>query len=135
MPRMRAIAQIINHQTEWWNGSGQPAGLAGEEISLEARILGLVEDFQQRVTQLQASDYSLKETSVLAQALAECKKQGGDRWDPKLLDTLELLVVGLQQGLSLPVTPPKISSGLWLIDAQMGSDAMSGEENRLRSEV
>ena len=135
MPRMRAIAQIINHQTEWWNGSGQPAGLAGEEISLEARILGLVEDFQQRVTQLQASDYSLKETSVLAQALAECKKQGGDRWDPKLLDTLELLVVGLQQGLSLPVTPPKISSGLWLIDAHLGSDAMSGEENRLRSEV
>ena len=135
MPRMRAIAQIINHQTEWWNGSGQPAGLAGEEISLEARILGLVEDFQQRVTQLQASDSSLKETSVLAQALAECKQQGGDRWDPKLLDTLELLVVGLQQGLSLPVTPPKISSGLWLIDAQMGSEVMSGEENRLRSEV
>jgi len=29
MPRMRAIAQIINHQTEWWNGSGQPAGLGG----------------------------------------------------------------------------------------------------------
>lgn len=135
MPRMRAIAQIINHQTEWWNGSGQPAGLAGEEISLESRILGLVEDFQQRVTQLQASNSSLPETSVLAQALVECKQQGGDRWDPKLVDTLELLVVGLQQGLSLPVTPPKISSGLWLIDAQMGSDAKSGEENILRSEV
>jgi len=75
MPRMRAIAQIINHQTEWWNGSGQPAGLAGEEISLESRILGLVEDFQQRVTKLQASD-SLPETSVLTQALAECKQQG-----------------------------------------------------------
>jgi DICT domain-containing protein len=134
MPRMRAIAKIINHQTEWWNGSGQPAGLTGEEISLESRILGLVADFQQRVTQLQASDSRLPETSVLAQALAECKQQGGERWDPKLIDTLELLVVGLQQGLSLPVTPPKISSGMWLIDAQLGSDAKSSEQ-RVRSEV
>ena len=121
MPRMRAIAQIINHQTEWWNGKGQPGGLAGEEISLESRILGLVEDFQQRVTQLQASASSqvdpIKE-SVLAQALTECKQEGGQRWDPKLLDTLELLVMGLQQGLSLPVTPSKISSGMWLVDAQ-----------------
>lgn len=32
MPRMQAIAQIITHQNEWWNGSGQPAGLAGEKI-------------------------------------------------------------------------------------------------------
>lgn len=135
MPQMRAIAQIINHQTEWWNGSGQPAGLAGDEISLESRILGLVEDFQQRVTQLQASAASdidaIKETSVLIQALTECKQEGGKRWEPKLLDTLELLVMGLQQGLSLPVAPPKISGGMWLIDAQTSS----GEQvNRWASE-
>jgi len=79
---MRAIAQIINHQTEverQWSASW----VSREEISLESRILGLVEDFQQRVTKLQASDSSLPETSVLTQALAECKQQGGDLWDPK----------------------------------------------------
>ena len=138
MPRMFAIAQIINHQTEWWNGSGQPAGLAGEEISLESRILGLVAEFQSRVNQLETFNSNGKaETreSILAQALAECKRESGDRWDPKLVDTLEILVVGLQQGLSLPVTPPKISGGMWLIDAQFGSDTNSTEQKRVRSRV
>jgi DICT domain-containing protein len=122
MPRLRAIAQIVNHLSEWWNGSGQPAGLAGEEIPLESRILGLVTAFQQRITQLsqpQTGDQRLESSMILNQALTEFKQQQGDRWEPKLVDTLELLVMGLQQGLSLPITPTKISSGMWLIDAQM----------------
>lgn len=138
MPRMRAIAQIITHQNEWWNGSGQPAGLAGEEIPLESRILGLVAAFQQRVTQLRALHPSsvelISEPSILTQVVAEFR-QSGDRWEPKLVDTLELLVMGLQQGLSLSVTSPKISGGMWLIDAQTGIDTQIGEENRVRSEV
>ena len=140
MPRMRAIARIINHLTEWWDGSGQPGGLVGEEISLESRILGLVADFQSRVNQLQASHPShdvetLPEVSVLVQALAECRKEQGERWEPKLVDTLELLVMGMQQGLSLPITPPKISAGMWLIDTQLGSEAKTSDEKKVRSEV
>ena len=131
MPRLRAIAQIINHQTEWWNGSGQPAGLAGEEISIESRILALVVDFQSRVTHLQES-YPSRELETtpdpLTEALAECKLESGKAWDPKLVDTLELLVTGLQQGLRLPVTPPKISAGVWLIDSQPGSEAKTSGE-------
>lgn len=128
MPQMQAIAQIITHQTEWWNGSGQPAGFTGKEIPLESRILGLVAAFQQRVTQLKTSN-------ALTEALAECKQERGVRWEPKIVDTLELLVIGLQQGLSLSVTPPKISAGMWLIDTQLSSNAKIGENNRLRSEV
>ncbi len=131
MPRLRAIAQIINHQTEWWNSSGQPAGLAGEEISIESRILALVVDFQSRVTRLQES-YPSRELETtpdpLTEALAECKLESGKAWDPKLVDTLELLVTGLQQGLRLPVTPPKISAGVWLIDSQPGSEAKTSGE-------
>ena len=41
----------------------------------------------------------------------------GDRWEPKLVETLTLLVMGMQQGLSLPIAPPKITSGIWLLDA------------------
>ncbi len=140
MPRMKAIAQIITHQTEWWNGSGQPAGLVGEEIPLESRILGLVADFQQRLTQLQATHRSseleaMSESPVLAEALAECRQEQGKRWEPKLVDTLDILVRGLQQGLSLPVALPKISGEMWLIEAQLSSDAKTGEVKRVRSEV
>ena len=41
LPRLRAIAQIISHQHEWWNGSGQPAGLQGDAIPVESRELGI----------------------------------------------------------------------------------------------
>ncbi len=136
MPRMRAIAQIINHYYEWWNGSGQPGGLAGEEIPLESRILGLVADFQSRVQQRRShTSHNVEQhvASLLKEALAECRKEQGDRWEPKLVDTLELLVMGMQQGLSLPVTLPKISAGMWLIDAQLDSEAKIDEENRVRS--
>ncbi len=123
MPRMRAIAQIINHQTECWDGSGQPAGFAGKEIPLESRILGLAADFQSRVNQLE----TLPEVA-LTEALAECKRESGHTWEPKLVDTLELLVTGLQQGLRLPVIAPKISAGMWLIDTHSGSEAKTSGE-------
>jgi len=134
MPRLQAIAQIINHLPEWWNGSGQPAGLVGEEIPLESRILGLVTAFQQHVTELAQSPTGEKiADTVFTQALTECRKEQGDRWEPRLVDTLELLVMGMQQGLSLPITPLKISGGMWLIDAQI--DQEPGARSSGRGEI
>ncbi len=130
MPRMSAIARIITHQNELWNGTGQPGGYAGEEIPLESRILGLVTAFQKRVTDLQASHHS--GDSVLMQVLAEFRAQQGQHWEPKLVDTLELLVMGLQQGLNLPVALPKISAGMWLIDAQ-GTNVPNFNDKRVKS--
>lgn len=112
LPRLAAIAQIITHQTEWWNGSGQPAGLAQDKIPLESRILGLLAEFQQQVTRLQAANQG----DSLAQALAECQTGAGDRWDPELVDVLALLVNGLQQGLGLTIKLPKVAAGMWLLD-------------------
>lgn len=133
MPRLRAIATIITHQTERWDGTGQPAGLAGDEIPLESRILGLVADFQQRLARLRAT--SDEGAGVhMAKALAECQQQQGDsslgvqqsyRWDPKLVDTLALLVSGLQQGLNLSIGLPKISAGLWLVDSHSSEDLLT----------
>jgi DICT domain-containing protein len=112
MPQLRAVAKIVTHQTEYWNGSGQPAGLAYDAIPLESRILGLVAHFQQRVVQLMAE---MPQEEALPTALSECQEQT-DRWDPKLLETLALLVMGIQQGMSIPMEVLKVSSGLWLLD-------------------
>ncbi len=123
MPQLRAVAQIITHQTEWWNGTGEPAGLSADEIPVESRILGLVVEFQQRLAQLRQT-----QNADAAQALAECKQQEGDRWDPKLLEVLTLLVKGLQQGLDLPLVSPKYSAGMWLLDGHLDSQAKTGKE-------
>jgi DICT domain-containing protein len=119
MQRLRAIATILTHQAEWWSGSGRPAGLAGDEIPIESRILGLVADFQQRFARLRSAQNNPEDQAedLLSSAFAECQAQQGDRWDPKLVEVLGLLIRALQQGLSLPVALPKIASGLWLLDS------------------
>jgi DICT domain-containing protein len=128
MPRLQAIASIITHISEWWNGSGTPAGLAYDAIPLESRILGLVSEFQWRVSQQLASQ--INREAAFAKALAQCSAQAGDRWDPKLVETLTLLVAGLQQGLNLSVTPPKISAGLWLFDNNLDSNTKTNQESK-----
>lgn len=125
MQRLRAIATILTHQTEWWNGTGQPSGLAGDEIPIESRILGLVADFQERLAKRRSAAQMNQEPSNsdwLMQVLADCRTQQGDRWDPKLVEALGLLVSAMQQGLSLPVALPKIASGLWLLDSYSEED-------------
>jgi HD-GYP domain-containing protein (c-di-GMP phosphodiesterase class II) len=117
MSQLRAVAQIVTHQTEWWNGTGEPAGLAGDEIPLESRILGLVADFQWRLAQARNANPDSEEN--LSKAIEECRQQQGDRFDPKLVETLSLLVMGMQQGLTLPVTPTKVTAGMWLLDANL----------------
>ncbi|MBP0003597.1 MAG: metal-dependent phosphohydrolase [Cyanobacteria bacterium SBC] len=113
MPQLRAVAQIVTHQTEWWDGSGQPAGLRYDAIPLESRILGLMAYFQARSNQL-AKTHSREE--ALSISCSECQHQGNQRWAPKLLETLQLLVIGMQQGMSLPLDNFKVSAGMWLLD-------------------
>lgn len=113
LPQLRAVAQIITHQTEWWNGNGQPAGLSYDRIPLESRILGLMAHFQQRSRQL---SQQVSQEEALATALSECQAQSDERWDPKLIETLTLLTMGIQQGMTLPTEAFKVSAGMWLLD-------------------
>ncbi|MEQ8997488.1 MAG: DICT sensory domain-containing protein [Coleofasciculus sp. B1-GNL1-01] len=119
MPQLQAIANIITHQTEHWDGSGQPDGLAYDEIPLESRILALMTTFQQRL-----KDYQSQETP-LAKALNDCQASAGTVFDPKLLEALELLVMGMQQGMSLQANQPKIAAGMWLLDSHSPQEAQS----------
>ena len=137
LPRLRAIAQIIAHQHEAWDGSGQPAGLQGDAIPVESRVLGLVAYFQQEVARRRHDASALSnrpserpshematpvpenEWQHVADAFADCKKSAGDRWDPKLIEVLGFLVTGLQQGLSLPSIPMKMTLGTGLLNPEV----------------
>jgi DICT domain-containing protein len=120
MPQLRAIAQIIAHHTEAWNGSGEPAGLAGDEIPLESRILGLARQFQSlagTITCPSGPEQRTQWLSQVQQALASCQAEAGELWDPKLVELLTLLGAGLSQGMSLITDRPKLANGIWLLDA------------------
>ncbi|NEQ99205.1 MAG: metal-dependent phosphohydrolase [Cyanothece sp. SIO2G6] len=124
MPQMRAVATIIAHQTERWDGKGYPANFAADEIPLESRILGLVVEFQHQLSALQPNVTlgdrfnGRLDPEALESAMERCTAGVGTHWDPKLVEALTLLVNGLKQGLSLTVTLPKISSGLWLLEKE-----------------
>ncbi|MGA9378075.1 MAG: DICT sensory domain-containing protein [Phormidium sp.] len=125
MPRLQAIAHIITHQTEWWNGKGYPGGFAYDAIPLESRILGLITNFEQRVNQILKETETLSKEEALTKALVEFQAQAGERWDPKLVESLGLLIMGLQQGLDLPIIPLKVTSGMWLIDPEIAIEAQN----------
>jgi DICT domain-containing protein len=128
MGRLRAIATILTHQTEYWNGSGLPARLSGDDIPVESRILGLVACFQQRATTLRQSSPDASPEVWMTQALAACQAEAGDRWDPKLVEALTLLVMGLQQGMSLPIALPKIAAGLWMLDSHSEDEILQYQD-------
>ena len=115
MPQLQAIAKIVTHQTEAWDGSGAPSGLAYDNIPLESRIIRLVTDFQTKVHHYRQAE---SETDPLTPALAYCQSQVGTIYDPKLVDTLALMVMGMQQGMSLQAYQPKIATGIWLLDSE-----------------
>jgi DICT domain-containing protein len=123
MQRLKAIATIITHQTERWDGQGYPAGLSGDAIPLESRILGLVIEFQQCLAEQLANSSTATETAGL-KALAACQAEQSTGWDPKLVEALTLLVGGLQQGMNLPISLPKIASGIWLLDSHSDEDLL-----------
>jgi DICT domain-containing protein len=113
MPQMQAIANIINHQAENWNGSGTPEQLSFDRIPLESRILRIVADFQARVVNYQQENTT---DNPLMKAFTDCQTQGGTIYDPKLIEILQLIVLGMQQGMDIAAIQPKIAAGMWLLE-------------------
>jgi DICT domain-containing protein len=113
MPQLKAISHIVTHQGEAWDGSGLPSGLSYDNIPLESRIIRLIADFQQQVV---AYKQELAAERILSQALNDCQTQAGIIYDPKLVEALSLLVMGMQQGMNLQIDRPTITSGMWQID-------------------
>lgn len=43
IPHLEGLAPLIRHHHEWWDGSGYPDGLSGEDIPLGAQVLRLAD--------------------------------------------------------------------------------------------
>jgi putative nucleotidyltransferase with HDIG domain len=77
------IAFWIRHSHEHVDGSGYPAGLRGEDIPLESRIL-LVADAFDAMTSHRAYRAAIPHT----EALAELRRCAGRQFDPRCVDLL-----------------------------------------------
>jgi HD-GYP domain-containing protein (c-di-GMP phosphodiesterase class II) len=73
---------IIRHHHEWYNGSGYPDRLMGDEIPLLARILHVADAFEAMTA---ARPYRMKPLTG-EQAMAELRKFAGVQFDPAIVD-------------------------------------------------
>lgn len=75
------VAEIIYEHHERWNGSGYPRGLSGQDILLEARILGIAD-----VVEAMASHRPYRPPLGVEKALKELVANSGRLYDPEVVE-------------------------------------------------
>ncbi len=80
--KLAAELPIIRHHHEWYNGSGYPDRLIGDEIPKLARILHVADAFEAMTA---ARPYRMTPLTS-EQALAELRKFAGVQFDPVMVD-------------------------------------------------
>jgi len=74
------ISQWILKHHEWWNGTGYPLGLQGEQIPLECRILALADAYD-----AMTSNRPYRQAMTPEEAIQEIQQGAGTQFDPYLV--------------------------------------------------
>ncbi|MBS1700850.1 MAG: response regulator [Armatimonadetes bacterium] len=79
-PLLQVAEKIAAHHHERYDGKGYPAGLRGDEIPIEARIVALADAYQNLLESYgQTAD-------AVENAMAEVVNDGGKRFDPAVVE-------------------------------------------------
>lgn len=84
---LRPAIDIAYSHHEWWDGSGYPRGLRGEEIPLSARLFAIVD-----VWDALSSDRPYRKAWPRKKILNYLKDLSGKQFDPSILDTFFNLI-------------------------------------------
>ena len=82
VPALTVVADAVLHHHEWYDGTGYPDGLQGEQIPIAARIVGVVDSYGAMVTRR-----SYKEAFGEDYARAELRRCAGSQFDPQIVET------------------------------------------------
>jgi putative two-component system response regulator len=99
---MQAAETIALTHHERWDGTGYPAGLAGEEIPLAGRIAAICDVFDALLARR-----PYKERWSLDDALDEIRDLAGTHFDPALTRAFLEIAPGLAHDLALVVDEPR----------------------------
>lgn len=81
------FARLVLYHHEWWNGTGYPHGLKGEEIPLQSRIIAVAEAYQMMISELPYRKAMRKED-----AIAEIQKYAGVQFDPYISQVIAKMI-------------------------------------------
>jgi putative nucleotidyltransferase with HDIG domain len=87
LKELAGVRLIIAQHHERYNGSGYPSRLAGNDIVIGARIIGLVDD---SVSMLGRREFQVEDKKNMI--ISELARQKGVLYDPDLVDTLIQLI-------------------------------------------
>jgi len=79
-PALAPLSDLILKHHEWWNGTGYPLGIQGEEIPLPCRILAVADAFD-----AMTNDRPYRAALTIAEALEEIQAGAGTQFDPELV--------------------------------------------------
>ncbi len=85
---LKEVFRVILHHHEWFDGSGYPDGLKGDEIPLESRILCVVEAFD-----AMTSPRPHRPPMSHNEARQVLNKESGTHFDPKIVKLFEEVVL------------------------------------------
>jgi len=74
------LAPLVLHHHEWFGGRGYPEGLAGDEIPLESRIIGLAEAVDSMI-----SRSSYRPARSVEEMVREVERSTPDQFDPEVV--------------------------------------------------
>jgi diguanylate cyclase (GGDEF)-like protein len=81
VPGLAGLAPAIRHHHEYWDGNGYPGGLSGDDIPLEARVLGVADTYSALTS---TRPYREPVSSELA--CEEILRSAGTQFDPQIAD-------------------------------------------------
>lgn len=84
----RSVTDIVRHHHERFDGKGYPDGLYGEEISLGARIVAVVDSFDAMTTMR-----TYRSALCICEAIKETERCKGSQFDPAIVDVLKALAI------------------------------------------
>ena len=84
IPFLDRALDVVRHHHERWDGTGYPAGLAGEEIPLWARIFSVVDALD-----AMTADRPYRPAMSYPDALEEIRRHSGTQFDPSVVEALE----------------------------------------------
>jgi len=96
--RFQAVAPIIRHHHERWDGTGYPDGLRETAIPLGARILAVADAYV-----AMTEDRVYRAARTHEQAVAELRRHAGTQFDPQVVEVFCRVVGRADTRASLPV--------------------------------
>jgi response regulator RpfG family c-di-GMP phosphodiesterase len=108
IPRLGPVIAAIRYSRKGYDGSGRPeATLSGAEIPLGARVLRIVEDFEELTARGEPDKFAI-----------EALRRSSDAYDPELLGIFANLVSGRQRLYAREVMVADLVPGM-VLDAEL----------------